>query len=118
MHSIRKLFDRDRSAQQNILFQVRPIAHVGFGVFAHAVLISIHIDLAVAVAHCQRLRNQKVSHIIDIEERIRLEYLVETSNTRICDLEELPDRSHDEDAELTKLWAERDGAEHQLNAAL
>ena len=55
---------------------------------------------------------------MEIEERMRLEYFIETIIPRICDLEELPDRTHEENAELTKLWAERDDAENQLNASL
>ena len=59
MNLIRKLFDRDSAAQQRIFFSVRPIQHVGYGVYAHAILIGIHADHATATAHCQRLRNQQ-----------------------------------------------------------
>ena len=49
---------------------------------------------------------------------MRLEYFIENINPRICDLEELPDRSLEEDAELSKLRAVRDDAEYQLKVAL
>jgi hypothetical protein len=55
---------------------------------------------------------------MDIKERMRLEYFIETSNSRICDLEELPDRTPEEDAELSKLLAVRNDAVYQLKVAL
>jgi len=42
-----------------IHLRVLPIIHGGFGVYANAVLIAIHIEKADADAHCQRLRNQQ-----------------------------------------------------------
>jgi hypothetical protein len=54
--------------------------------------------------------------LLDIDDRLELEFLIESINPRICDLEELPDRTPDEDAELLKLRAEKDDAERQLSA--
>jgi hypothetical protein len=55
---------------------------------------------------------------LEIDDRLELEFLIETINPRICDLEELPDRTPEENAELLKLKAEKDNAERQLSADL
>jgi hypothetical protein len=44
---------------EDIQLHVLPAIRGGFGVFANAVLIAVHIDQEAANAHCQRLRHQQ-----------------------------------------------------------
>jgi hypothetical protein len=58
MQLFKKLLGLDDTVDDTFL-RVQPIIHGGFGVYANAVLVAIHIDQASADAHCQRLRNQQ-----------------------------------------------------------
>jgi hypothetical protein len=61
MQRIKKLLGLDDPLDSGILLTVQPIIYGRFGVFANAVLISIHINQAAADAHCQQLFNQQAA---------------------------------------------------------
>lgn len=60
MRLIRKLLGLDDPLEDKYSLRVQPIVHGGFGVYANAVLLAIHMDRAAADAHCQQLRGQPV----------------------------------------------------------